>query len=493
MTTPRSTRATAAALPIGLSVRSWGLMLLLAAAVSLVGASASHARGPAAVSDLARELQGAVVNISTTQLLSDGPAIPVPRAPEGSPFDELFEDFLDDRGQARRISSLGSGFVIDPSGLIVTNNHVIENADEIIINFADGRKLTVVEVVGRDDKTDLALLRVEPGEPLDAVPFGDSARMEVGDWVMAIGNPFGLGGSVSLGIVSAVQRDINSGPYDAFIQTDAAINRGNSGGPLFNMEGEVIGVNTAIISPTGGSIGIGFALPANTAQRVIAQLREFGAPRRGWIGVRIQSLNDEIADSLGMSNAEGALVADVTADGPAADAGVEVGDVITSFNGRPVDTVRKLPRLVAETDIGAEVPIVINRRGEKVELMLTVGLLDEGNGSGAVTEADGDEAAADSILGLSLSALDDPLREEYGVDESVSGVAVTAVDPDSGAAQRGIEPGMVIVEVSHAPVKTPQEVTARIEELRELERSTALLLLATGEDEMRFVALPLAP
>jgi len=468
-------------------------LALLCAAALWLGAGAAFARGPAPVSELARELQGAVVNISTTQLMSNGPSVPVPKTPEGSPFDELFEDFLDERGQARRISSLGSGFVIDPSGLIVTNNHVIENADEIIINFADGKKLRVIEVIGRDDKSDLALLRVEPDEPLQAVPFGDSSKMAVGDWVMAIGNPFGLGGSVSLGIVSAIKRDINSGPYDAFIQTDAAINRGNSGGPLFNMDGEVIGVNTAIISPTGGSIGIGFALPSDAAQRIIAQLREFGETRRGWIGVRIQSLNDEIAESLGIADAKGALVAAVTPDGPAAKAGIEVGDVIVRFNGKLVGTVRQLPRLVAETEIGAEVPVVVNRRGEEIEMTLTVDRLVEDERESAVKPVLDGAADDETILGLTLSALNDELRAEFGIANSVEGVVVTDVAPDSGAAKRGITQGSVIVEVSHKPVRTPEDVAVRLDELRELDRKTALLLLAIDKDEMRFVALPLEP
>ncbi|MFP4536893.1 MAG: Do family serine endopeptidase [Dichotomicrobium sp.] len=470
------------------SVLRW---IVLGAALCFAAAQAAQAqsRGPEPVSELARELQGAVVNISTTQLLSDGPSVPVPRTPEGSPFDELFEDFLDERGQARRISSLGSGFVIDPSGLIVTNNHVIENADEIIVKFADGKKLTVVETIGHDDKTDLALLRVEPEQPLRAVSLGDSSQMTVGDWVMAIGNPFGLGGSVSLGIVSAVKRDINSGPYDAFIQTDAAINRGNSGGPLFNMDGEVIGVNTAIISPTGGSIGIGFALPSNTAKRVIAQLREFGETRRGWIGVRIQSLSDEIAESLGMPEAKGALIAAVTPDGPAAQAELEVGDVIIRFNDKPVDNVRQLPRLVAETEIGAEVPVVVQRRGERVTKTLTVGRLNEDD-EDASAETDKPD---DTILGLSLSALTDELRDQYGIADGVEGVVITDVAPDSEAVQRGIVPGTVIIEVSHKPVETPEDVSERIAELRELDDQTALLLLSADADGMRFVALPLEP
>jgi len=465
--------------------------VLLAAIGWLSLADPAEARGPEPVSQLAKELQGAVVNISTTQLLSEGQTVPTPRTPEGSPFDDLFQDFLNDRGQARRINSLGSGFVIDPAGLIVTNNHVIENADEIIINFAGGKKLTVTEVIGTDDKSDLALLRVEPEEPLPAVPFGDSSQMEVGDWVMAIGNPFGLGGSVSLGIVSAVKRDINAGPYDDFIQTDAAINRGNSGGPLFNMDGEVIGVNTAIISPTGGSIGIGFALPSNTAQRVIAQLREFGETRRGWIGVRIQDLNEDIADSLGMDEAVGALVAGVSPDGPAAKAGIEVGDVITRFNDKPVKTVRELPRLVAETQIGGDVPVVVNRRGERLTLYLTVERLVENDEQSAVQPVD--DGNGERVLGLSLSEMTSQLRDEYGIAEDINGVIVTEVAQGSAAAERGIVPGGVIVEVSHKPVTTPEDVYARIAELRDLDRATALLLFMLDTGEMKFVALPLEP
>jgi len=469
------------------------VVLTLVAATAFWIASAAQARGPAPVSELARGLQGAVVNISTTQLLSNGPSVPVPKAPEGSPFEDFFRDFLDDDGRARRINSLGSGFVIDPSGLIVTNNHVIENADEIFINFADGTKLSVIEVVGRDPKTDLALLRVEPDTPLPAVSFGDSGEMDVGDWVMAIGNPFGLGGSVSLGIVSAVQRDINTGPYDAFIQTDAAINRGNSGGPLFNMDGEVIGVNTAIISPTGGSIGIGFALPSNTATRVVSQLRKFGRTRRGWIGVRIQTLTEDIAETFDMDNARGALVADVTPEGPAARAGIEVGDVIVRFADQAVDTARELPRAVAETDIGAQVPVAIIRDGKPRTLKLTVGLLDEDENDPEPAAATPDDNAYEDSgsLGLTLEPLTDLLRSEYGIGQSVAGVVITAVKPGSAAARRGVAPGSVIVEVSHQPVQEPEQVTARIESLGKLGRQTVLLLLSSGNGDMNYVALPI--
>ena len=276
------------------------------------------------------------------------------------------------------MQSLGSGFVVDASGIIITNNHVIEDADEIVANFSDGTKLTAT-LLGKDEKTDLAVLQVKPkpNKPLKALKFGDSDKMRVGDWVMAIGNPFGLGGTVTIGIVSARNRDINSGPYDDFIQTDAAINRGNSGGPLFNMDGEVIGINTAIISPSGGSIGIGFAIPSDAAIHVVDQLRQYGETRRGWIGVRIQQVTDEIADSLSMGSPRGALVAGVTDKGPAAEAKIEPGDVIVSFDGKPITEMRDLPRLVADAAIDKAVDVVVIRKGAELTLKVKVGRLAE--------------------------------------------------------------------------------------------------------------------
>jgi len=296
------------------------LAVLFAGGSAFSVAGPAEAKGPESVAEVAAPLLDAVVNISTSQTVAGSRGIPVPDLPEGSPFQDFFDEFFDNAPEGesvpRRVQSLGSGFVIDPSGLIVTNNHVIADADEIAANFNDGTKL-IAEVVGRDEKTDLAVLKVEPEKPLTALKFGNAEILRVGDWVMAIGNPFGLGGTVTVGIVSARNRDINSGPYDNFIQTDAAINRGNSGGPLFNMEGEVIGINTAIISPTGGSIGIGFAVPASIARTVIDQLVEFGETRRGWLGVRIQPVTDDIAESLGMDEPSGALVAGVSPDGKA--------------------------------------------------------------------------------------------------------------------------------------------------------------------------------
>ena len=295
--------------------------------------------------------------------------------PKGSPFEEFFDDFFDDEdkdGLPRKVSSLGSGFVIDPSGLVVTNNHVIEGADEIILNFTDGTKLKVTKILGHDPKTDLALLKVEPKKPLKAVSFGDSSTMRVGDWVMAIGNPFGLGGSVTVGIISATKRDINAGPYDDFLQTDAAINRGNSGGPLFNMDGEVIGVNTAIISPTGGSIGIGFAVPSNSAVQVIDQLKQYGEMRRGWLGVHVQNVTEEISGSLGLKEPTGALVAKVSPDSPAAAAGIQPSDVIVKFDGQVIDNMRSLPRAVAATPIGKSVTVDLLRKGAPMGVTVTV-------------------------------------------------------------------------------------------------------------------------
>jgi serine protease Do len=477
------------------------LMLFLAAMFATLISMPSAAlaqralqQGPQSVAELAARLQDAVVNISTSQSLEDSPGVPAPKVPEGSPFEEYFNDFSDRGTSPRRVSSLGSGFVIDPSGLIVTNNHVIENADEIIINFTDGSKLKVVEIVGRDTKTDLALLRVEAAKPLPHVVFGDSSAMQVGDWVMAIGNPFGLGGSVTLGIVSATRRDINAGPYDDFIQTDAAINRGNSGGPLFSMAGEVIGVNTAIISPTGGSIGIGFALPSNTAARVIDQLRRFGETRRGWIGVRIQSVTEEIAASIGLETPSGAIIANITPGGPAATAGLKVGDIVMSYDGQTIKGVRELPRLVAQSEIGAEIELEVLRQDERIALKVVIERLDEGEeAESAVLNLPTKEGAADQklVLGLSLAPLSDALRSEYGIAASVKGVVVTEVAPQSDAQLRSIKPGDVIVEITHQPVSTPEEVIERVAGLRALKRPSALLLLSDNKGDMNFVALPL--
>jgi serine protease Do len=465
----------------------------VAATVFLVSApGAARAKGPDSVAEIAGPLQEAVVNISTTQKTKESQSVPSPDAPKGSPFEEYFDDFFghQDQGGVQRVSSLGSGFVIDSSGLIATNNHVVEGADEIIVNFNDGSKLTVTEIVGKDAKTDIAVLRVKPKKPLASVTFGDSGKMRVGDWVMAIGNPFGLGGSLTVGVISATRRDINAGPYDEFLQTDAAINRGNSGGPLFNMNGDVIGINTAIISPTGGSIGIGFAVPSNTAVHVIDQIRKYGETRRGWLGVRIQTVNEEFAESLGMSDAKGALVANVTPNGPAAAAGVELGDVVLSFDGQEVGAIRQLPRLVAQAEIGKEVELAILRKGEKRSMKVTVGRLEEAQ-EPQPKPAEPSQSKKQS-LGLSVAPMSDALRARYKIHKKIDGVVITGVEADSAAAQKNLAPGVVIVEATHEKVRSPEEFIARIGELKSLNRKTILLLVAGDDGEMKFVALPLA-
>lgn len=470
--------------------------IVLGGMVAFQPIQSAQAQGPVSVADLAENLADAVVNISTAQTVQGRRSVPTPQVPDGSPFQEFFEEFFnrqnrDNDQQPRRVQSLGSGFVIDgKEGIIITNNHVIEGADEITANFNDGSKLRA-EIIGTDEKTDLAVLKVEPETPLKAVDFGDSEKIRVGDWVMAIGNPFGLGGTVTVGIVSARNRDIKSGPYDNFIQTDASINRGNSGGPLFDMQGNVVGINTAIISPSGGSIGIGFAVPAKTAIRVIDQLREFGETRRGWLGVRIQEVTDEIAESLGMDEAMGALVAGVTEDGPAAKGKVEPGDVILKFDGAEVEAMRELPRMVAETAIGKEVEVVVLRKGEEVTISVTLERLDESTTTQANAETDDkskDEPVEKSeVLGMVLAQLDDELRKQFSIGEDVSGVVVTEVVPGSSAEEKRVTAGDVIKEVAQEPVETPADVEAEIKKLKEEKRRSALLLLANPTGDVRFV------
>ena len=470
-------------------------------------APAAALDGPGSLADLSERLIDSVVNISTSQRVAGTERnVPRPRLPEGSPFQEFFDEFFENlpeggqrgnRGE-RNVQSLGSGFVIDAEeGIIITNNHVIADADEVVANFNDGTRLEA-EIIGRDPKTDIAVLKVDPSKKaLKAVPFGDSNAMRVGDWVLAIGNPFGLGGTVTAGIVSAFGRDINSGPYDNFIQTDAAINRGNSGGPLFNMKGEVIGINTAIISPSGGSIGIGFSIPADLAQNVIAQLREFGETRRGWLGVRIQQVTDDIAESLGMDSAKGALVAGIIEGGPIKEGEIEPGDVIIRFDGREVASMRELPRVVAETPVGKRVDVVVVRKGEETTVQVTLGRLEDGEELAMATSPDdqggGDAAeppASVQLFGMNLVALDDSLRESFGISGEVTdGVVVEAVEDGSAAAEKGVVAGDVIVEIAQESVKTPEDVQVAIDKLRESDRRNALLMIAGKDGALRFVTI----
>ena len=476
-----------------------------ALAVIMAAGGAVARPAPDSFANLAEQVLPAVVNISTTQAVKregrggrgeERERPEMPQVPPGSPFEDFFKEFFDRQQRPnappRRSTSLGSGFVIDPSGLIVTNNHVIKDADEILVRFSDERSLTA-EVVGRDNKTDLALLRVKTDKPLPALKFGDSTTARVGDWVIAIGNPFGLGGSVTAGIISARQRDINAGPYDDFIQTDASINRGNSGGPLVNLQGEVIGVNTAIFSPSGGSVGIGFAVPTSLAAPIIDQLREFGEPRRGWLGVRIQSVTDEIAESLGLKTARGALVASVTPDGPAAKAGVEAGDVVLKFDGKEVERMRRLPRLVAETRIGAEVPLEVWRKGKTVSLRVKVGQLEEAEETqtAALTPPGrGPEDVKVAPLGVSVSALTPDVRGRFDLGEDAKGVVITRVDQGGPAAEKQIEPGDVIMEVNQDPVRTPADISSKIAAASDMGRKSVLLLVDRKGD-LRFVAVTL--
>jgi len=462
------------------------------------------ARGPDAIADIAESVIDAVVNVSTSQTVESKPGA-MPQLPPGSPFEEFFDEFFKNRrGQGenperdhtpRRVNSLGSGFIIDASGLVVTNNHVIADADEITIILNDGTKLKA-EIIGRDLKTDLALLRVKPDKPLKAVQFGDSDKLRLGEWVVAIGNPFSLGGTVTAGIVSARNRDINSGPYDNYIQTDAAINRGNSGGPLFNLNGEVIGINTAIISPSGGSIGIGFAVPSKTAVPVIDQLRRYGETRRGWLGVRIQQVTDEIADSLNLKPARGALVAGVDDKGPAKPAGIEPGDVIVNFDGHEIKEMRDLPRVVADTPVGKEVQVIVVRKGKEETRTVKLGRLEDGEKQAALTKHDTpatseEKSVVKKTLGLNLTNMSDDLRKRYKIKDGIKGVVITSVDDNSPASDKRISAGDVVVEVAQEPVSTADEVQSRIEQLKKDGRKSALLLLANGEGELRFVALAL--
>ncbi|MCX7644725.1 MAG: DegQ family serine endoprotease [Rhodobacteraceae bacterium] len=460
--------------------------LILAAALVLSQAVAARAfSAPESFADLAEKVSPAVVNITTSTTVATGTS-PMPGFPEGSPFEDFFRDFGQPgpRGPAQRSQALGSGFVISEDGYIVTNNHVIEGADEIEIEFYSGNRLEA-KVVGTDPNTDIALLKVESDSPLPFVSFGNSDEVRVGDWVMAMGNPLGQGFSVSAGIVSARNREL-SGTYDDYIQTDAAINRGNSGGPLFNMNGEVIGVNTAILSPNGGSIGIGFAMSSAVVTDVVAQLREFGETRRGWLGVRIQDVTPDVAEAIGLDEARGALVTDVP-EGPAMEAGIRQGDVIVSFDGTPVADTRELVRRVARTAVGKEVPVIVFRDGATQTLRITLGRREEAERAMPAAQAAPEPAEAE-VLGMTVATVTPEIAEGLGLSGKVTGLAVTAVDESSEAFDKGIRAGDVITEAGQQPVASPADLKARIAEAKDAGRKSLLLLVRRGGDP-RFVAL----
>ncbi len=506
----------------------------VAAQNSNSGGAGRLANAPGSFADLAERLLPAVVNISTTQMVAaegrrpgQPPAAPgerpqgrrgpqgqgpgqgpeMPQFPPGSPFEEFFREFFDRQGRGggqdtpspRRAQSLGSGFIIDAAGFIVTNNHVIAEADEIKVTLHDNTQLTA-KVLGRDTKTDLALLKVEPTKPLTAVKFGDSDKARVGDWVVAIGNPFGLGGSVTVGIVSARARDINAGPYDDFLQTDASINRGNSGGPMFNLQGEVVGINTAIYSPTGGSVGIGFAVPSTLARNVIDQLRQYGKTRRGWLGVNIQTVTDDIAESLGLDKPKGALVARVTEKGPADAAKIQPGDIVIRFDGREVGEMRRLPRMVAETSVDKTVDVVVWRQRKEVPLKVKLGELPEDDQLAAAPRDNpaappGRQQSAPATvdaLGMALTQITPELRERYEIPEKTKGVLITKVTEGSTASERDLRPGDVIVEVAQEEVTSPSQLVKKVTDARAAGRKSVLVMVER-RGEQRFVGLPVEP
>ncbi|WEF23315.1 Do family serine endopeptidase [Paracoccus sp. S3-43] len=452
---------------------------------------------PDSFADLVQQVAPAVVNITTTAVVAQptgGEGAPI--FPEGSPFSDLFRDFgfpgipgQPGPGGPRmpqRSNALGSGFVISADGFIVTNNHVIEGADEIEIEFYSGETLPA-KVIGTDPNTDVALLKVESGDPLPFVEFGNSDDARVGDWVLALGNPLGQGFSASSGIVSARNREL-SGTYDDYLQTDAAINRGNSGGPLFNLKGEVVGVNTAILSPNGGSIGIGFSMASNVVSSVVKQLQEFGETRRGWLGVKIQDVTPDMAEALGLAAESGAMVTDVP-EGPAREAGMRAGDVITSFAGSEVKDTRSLVRRVAEAPSGEPVDVVVQRSDGPVTLSVTLGRRE--TAEGAEDRPGGSEGgpSQQDVLGMTLSVLTPEMAQDMGLPNDARGLVVQEVDPSSEAAEKGLAPGDIITEAGQQPVASISDLNARIDEAREAGRKS-LLVLVRRAGEPRFVALP---
>ena len=473
----------------------WSVALLLMA-VFLIHAGPLSARpAPDSFAGLVEKLLPAVVNISTSQKVSrkGGHGFPDFDLPPGSPFRDFFDQFKkhrEDQPESNgKATSLGSGFIIDKSGLIVTNNHVIDGADQITVVMKDSTRLEA-KVLGKDEKTDLALLKVTSKKPLPSLKWGDSRKARVGDWVLAIGNPLGLGGSVTAGIVSARGRDIRSGPYDDFIQTDAPINRGNSGGPLFDMQGNVIGINTAILSPNGGSIGIGFSIPSQLAKGVIGQLQKFGVTKRGWLGVQIQTVSKDIADSLGLGEAYGALVAGIVKDSPAARAGFKSGDVILRFDGKKVTESRRLPRMVAETDVGKKVQVDVWRSKSEKKLWVKLGELEKVDqvSLGGGKRAPKSNAQDFGELGLSLAPISDDLAKRFKLADDVEGVLVTGTKPDSAAAEKGLRPGTVIVEVNQVKVKTPRDFAKALKKAKKANQKSVLLLINEG-GETRFIGL----
>jgi serine protease Do len=470
------------------------LSLLSIAFLLLSYSSAFSRTAYESFADLVDEISPAVVNITTTkEIESSGSLLPV--IPKGSPLEDLFRNLPNQNGlngspKRRRTSALGSGFIISETGLVVTNNHVIEQADEILIELFSGEELKAT-LVGTDPKTDIALLKVEYDKPLSFVKFGNSDLARVGDWVMAVGNPLGQGFSVSAGIISARNRALR-GSYDDFIQTDAAINRGNSGGPLFNMEGEVLGVNTAIISPNGGSIGIGFSMASNVVSKVVSQLEKYGETRRGWLGVSIQDVSDDIAVAKDLDSTDGALVTN-TPDGPAKNAGVKVADVIISFDNQLIKNTRALVKIVGATEVGKVVKVTVMRNGEKKVLEVTVGHREQVEASLANDNSmkqDLNEILKTEVSGMVVSSLTKEWKDALKLEPEANGVVVISVEVDSAASEKGIVTGDLIIEINQGKVSDMKQFNDSLNITKNLGKSSILLLIRRNGNQ-RFLALPI--
>lgn len=481
------------------------LCRLLAFIFILVLPLSSNARSaPDSFADLVEGLLPMVVNVSTSQTLSENynpfegffPYGVEPDDSLGGNLPELFEKFYGNKNPVKRKAmSLGSGFIISQDGVIVTNYHVIADADEVTVTFSDDTKVKA-KVIGKDPKTDLAILKVDVDKKLPFVKWGDSSKARVGDWVIAIGNPFGLGVSVSAGIISARARDINSGPFDDFIQTDAAINRGNSGGPLFNSKGEIIGINSVIFTPSGGNVGIGFAVPSALATPVIDQLRDHGRTQRGWLGVKIQMVTEEIADSLQLQGKpRGALVLAVTKDSPAEKAGIMSGDIVLSFDGKDIPLMRKLPRIVADTQIGKDVALSVWRNGEEKKMNVKIAELDEGYNKTAQAEKEDVDEGSDfkdssKMLGMEVVKISRALRKQYDIDDKAKGLLVVDVDEDSQAYEKSIQPGFVITSINQEEVTDISQAKVIIDKVAKMGRKSVLLMVSKSGESM-YVALPI--
>jgi serine protease Do len=451
--------------------------------------AATHAAGPVSFADVVEKARPAVVNISVTKVEKSMPT-EVPeafRSLPGSPFEQFFGRFFEYPQQPRRMEGAGSGFVIDENGYIVTNHHVISDADKIVVTFQNGEKLNA-KLIGQDAKTDLALIKVEAAHKLPFVTFGDSDKARIGDWVLAIGNPFGLGGTATAGIVSARGRDIQNGPYDDYLQIDAPINPGNSGGPVFDVTGHVIGINTAIYSPNGGNIGIGFAIPSDQAASVIAQLKNGGVVERGWLGVEIQNIDEDLAKSLGLDKAEGALVANVMDESPASKAGLKIGDVILELGDSHIDSSRTLSLAVAQHKPGDTVKVHLLRQREPMDVNVKLGDSSENDAVASTSPSSSpDSTDAGTALGLTLAPLTGQNRSELQLPTDVRGALVVDVDPDGPAAEKGIRPGDVITEINHEPIASVDAAVAALDKAKSA-GSNALLLVRRG-DSQHFVAV----